>query len=43
MIRFGKGEMKKKLEETMTFLQSVETETAENAHEEQTSTTRKNS
>lgn len=43
MIKFTKGHMKKKLEETMAFLQSVDEERVKDAHEQNTNRNAKNS
>lgn len=43
MIRFAKGEMKKKLEETMAFLQSVESQPTQEMNDEKLSQQPKNS
>ncbi len=43
MIRFAKGEMKKKLEETMAFLQSVESEPTQEMNDEKLSRPTKSS
>ncbi len=43
MIRFQKGEMKRRLEETMEFLQNVEDDTAQEMNDKKLSKQPKNS
>jgi len=42
MIRFSKGEMKRKLEETMVFLQAVETQQMQATHDKKVQKEEKN-